>query len=207
MRAKKLEQRILRFATDIGLLFWISIFLIILAVIQIIIGLFTDRGKLHDGLGLLALASGAFAVFKFYSETNQKSRIDRIQFFMQMRSHFRGYDRFNPIFRALEEDDRIKAAFAMQAIDIGHRIEFASFLEDVVLAYRTLGINKAAIYYMFGDYIITTWNDDNFWEGICEEKDEPLWMLLKYAAEEMEEFSKKFNCKPGKFVKQLRISE
>ncbi|HEX3502261.1 MAG TPA: hypothetical protein VHU22_02585 [Xanthobacteraceae bacterium] len=148
---------------------------------------FQESNKFFDGITLIALIGGALGAVKFLIEYIRDNRRKRLELYNKLRDEFRTNENFSPIFAFLEKYEASSSEEAKEklgrtftsAVTVDERSEFAAFLEDIAMTMKSGALKARVANYMFGYYAIICWENEPFWRGLRESKDDPYWALLK----------------------------
>ena len=145
---------------------------------------------------LAATAVAAVAAAVAYRQFKGVRRENSIRRFFELRSNFKANEHFNTILNEL-----YSAAPAVDHIDLGRRIEFMGFFEDVAFLVKTGQMNKELAFYMFGGDAIAASRAP--W--LTEVTANAHWTLLHDFVNQMEDMQRE-HIKDGRLSETLLSS-
>jgi hypothetical protein len=115
----------------------------------------------------------------------QQRKDDRAKQFLSLRTSFRENTGFQNIVNCLYDPNN-----NFSSVPENVKYEFMAFFEDLAFLMNSGLIKKEVAFYMFGNDVITAWNNSRFWSE--SDKENKLWSLLKDFVDQMEKVNQNF---------------
>lgn len=106
------------------------------------------------GLLLLSLITGVFGIYEY----REQGKVQRVQYFLEMRHRFKDNQEFQMISDAILNDKNVLTSFTHR-----QRANYAGFFSEVALLVEAGYVSPEVAYYMFGFYAIECSDREDFW--------------------------------------------
>ena len=129
---------------------------------------------------IVVAAIALFTLIKAFFEYRQRNMLTRIELYLEMRDKY-----------ARDQDvQKVCASLgggkpAVTDLTYIEKRLFLGTMESVALLVNSNVINKNVAMYMFGYFVLAAWENDEFWGDGNLIRDDPMWALYKWFAEDL----------------------